>query len=148
MALETTNDAAESWRLIRGAAINAKRLAQTFSAELSASSVTIERVFEMYRQFKNMRAQIETEKTTAGLVEFVKLVRNDSAYDVTADINAATAAVQAALDWVDANASGIALTGDTASNYLASGSVVSNRFTPAQTSGLRDQLADIVTSIG
>lgn len=147
MAISTTNDAAESWRLIRGAAANARRFAQAYSAELSAGNVTLERVFEMYRALTNIRNQIETEKVTAGLAAYVKVVKDDVLYDVTPDINAVSAAIASVLTWVDGAADSLTLDGDTAANYLVSGSVVSNRFTPGQTAGLRTQLAGIVAAI-
>lgn len=147
MALNIEADAAEAWRLIRGAAINAKRYAQAYSAELSAGDAILERVFEMYRNLYNIRQQIEAEKTITGLVEYVQIVRNDPAYDVLTDINAMTSAMQSALTWIDNNAAGLSLNGDTALNFLDSGSVVANRFTPTQTSGLRNQLDGIVAAI-
>lgn len=148
MPLSTVNDAAESWRLIRGAAANAKRFAQAYSAELAGGDAKLERVFDMYRNLRNIRNQINAEGATSGLVDFVKLVRGDAAYDVSADIAAVLTAIDACLTWVDTNASGLNLSGDSAANYLNTGSVVTNRFTPQQTSGLRTRLDAVVASIG
>jgi hypothetical protein len=143
MALEIGSDAAEAWRTIKSNAKQQRINLPIFHAALAAGDVTIEYVFEVYRQIRNSRNQLETLKATSGLNQYVQTIRNDPVYDATAAVTAVTDAQLAALNWIDSNASGISLTGDSAENALVNNSVASNRFTAVQTSDLRALLVAI-----
>lgn len=147
MALLATIDAAEAWKTIRGNAKSIVINVPAINSELATSDVRLERIFEIYRVLKNSRDQLESLKLTDNLTAYVADVLNAPAYDVVAEISAVTAAQQSVLDWIDTNANGLSLTGDTAANYLANGSAVTNRFTPAQTAALRTLLEAVANSI-
>ena len=116
---------------------------------LAAGGVTVEYViFSVYKRLKEHYDQLEAMKVTAGLNEYVQLARGNPAYDVVAAINTVTAAISAANTWIDTNASGLNLTGDSAANAIANDSVASNRFSAAQTLALRNLLTAVTDAIG
>lgn len=149
MSLEVGTDAAEAWRIIRGNGFNLKTsVIPPMLAALSSGAVTLEYIiFTVYRGLSNHRTQLESLKTTQGLNAYVQDIRATPAYDAVTSITSVTAALQLCLDWIDANASGFTLTGDSASNALASGSVLTNRFSAAQTAQLRTRMQAVLDAI-
>lgn len=147
MALESTTDAAEAWRVIRGNAKAQRAQVSAFIITLNAGDVTLETVLEMYRVIYNSMNQLNTLAATANLNSYVQSTSGNGTYDAAAEIAAVTALQQACLTWIDTNAAGLSLTGDTAANWLSSGSVVSNRFGKPATAGLRAAMQDVVDAI-
>ena len=147
MAIETQTDAAEAWKIIRTNASNLKQWLTAEHAELASSDVTLESVVAIYRRLRDHRLQLVAMSAVENINAYVQDMRNDQTYDAVAQVTAVTDAINAALSWVDNNASGLTLTGDTASNAIANGSIVTNRFTPAQTSGLRSAMVTIGAAI-
>lgn len=146
MAIESTLDAAEAWSIIRRNAKQIKTLIVGMKVTLQAGGVTVEYVFDgVYRPLLNSKNQLDTLALTANLNTYVRDVTGNALYDVVSEIADTSAAIQACLDWIDTNAGGLALTGDTATNYIANGSVATNRFNAGATSGLRT-LLDAVTA--
>ena len=147
MPLEIGIDTVEAWRIIKGNANAIKNNAPGMITFLANNDVRLEYIFEIYKLVKESQLQLDEMKTVSGLVDYVKTARNDPVYDVVAQITALTAAQQLILDWIDSNAAGLSLTGDSAANALANKSVVTNRFTPTQTSQLQVRLQNMLSTI-
>jgi len=147
MALVTNTDAAEAWRIIKVNAKNIKNNIPQINSNLSAGGITLEYVIDIYRAVRDSMTQLTSLKTTTNLTAYVSDVLNDQTYDVVAQIDAVTNAEQNVLNWIDTNAGGLSLSGDTAENAIANGSVVTNRFSAAQTAPLRDLLTSVYDAV-
>jgi len=148
MAIESATDAQEAWNVIRRNAKQIKLLIAGMKSTLSAGGVTVEYVFDqVYRPILNSMSQLNTLAATTNLNAYVQSVTGNGSYSATTEIAGVTAAQQNALDWINTNAGGLSLTGDTATNYIANGSIASNRFSGAQTSSLRTLLDAITAEI-
>jgi len=147
MAMQVTLTAADAWRQAVGVAVGLRNNLPGWGAQLSAENHTVEQIFGLYSNLKKSRDALENYKTAPNLTAHVADLLGQPAYDAVAEINAVTSAIQDAMDWVDTNASGLSLNGDTAANWLASGSVASNRFGPPATAGLRALLTAIEATI-
>lgn len=143
MALDTISPA-RAWTTITANAVTQARQLAGFIAQLNAGDVTLETVLGMYRIIYNSRNQLEDLKLTGNLNSYVQTLKADGSYDAVAEITAFTTLQQACLDWIDTNAAGLNLTGDSAANWLVSGSVASNRFTKPQTAQLRTNMQAVV----
>lgn len=142
MALNITNDPASNWALIKGLARSIKSLCDDMASRMAAQDVTIEYLaFTVYKILKTQRDQL-VDLNIDGLNEYASSIRGVSV-DVEADIGVVIASIDDALSWMDTNASGLSLTGDTFANALANDSVTTRRFTPAQTGPLQTRLIAI-----
>ena len=147
MALQTAADAAEAWKVIRGNARTQRLQVQAMISQLASNDVTLEEVIGMYRVISNSRNQLEELKTTQNLVAYVQATLGSATFNAVTEIETVTAAQANALTWIDNNASGLNLTGDTAANAIANNSVATNRFSPAQTANLRTAMQAIADAI-
>ncbi len=148
MAIESSIDAAEAWNVVRRNAKQIKLLIAGMNTMLSAGGVTVEQIFDqVYRPILNSMNQLNTFAATTNLDAYVQSLTGNVLYSATTEIAAVTSAQQDVLDWIDTNASGLSLAGDTAANYLSNGSIATNRFSAAQTSQLRTRLSTVMASI-
>tara|TARA_S200002703_G_C3592684_1_gene182031 strand:- start:55 stop:501 length:447 start_codon:yes stop_codon:yes gene_type:complete len=147
MALETAIEANKAWEKTKATALNFKRNIPSNKTRLSTGDTTLETVFAMYETLQNARNALLDLSGTAELDAFVQTLPGRSAYVATTQITAVTDAMLTAMNWIDNNAASLSLTGDTAANWLGSGSVVTRRFTAGQLSALRGFLDDIDAEI-
>lgn len=147
MSLETSTEAPEAWKTIRGAARQYRINIPRMKTILSSGATKLEEVVEVYERTANAKSQLDDLATTAGLDAYVQTILGREAFVATTRVAAVTAAMQAALNWMDTNASGLNLTGDTIANAIANRSVVTQRWNAAALSALRALLDDIETEI-
>lgn len=143
MAIDTNIDPAEAWELVRKTSKNLKTLLTGYHADLLAGDITLENVFNMYRRMEAHQTQLNELAVVPNLNDYVQSVLNNPGYNAVAEIGALNAEIDTALLWIDTNASGLNLTGDSASNWGLSGSTVTNRFSAAQTADLRTAMVAI-----
>lgn len=144
MALETTVDASEAWNLIRRNASNIKGLSAQARSILQAGGVTIEFVFkEIAFRIDNSMAQLTSLAATPGLDAYVSVSLGKTGYVATSEVAAVTSKQAAILSWIDTNAAGLNLSGDTYMNWKSNGSVATNRFGAGATAGLRTLLSEM-----
>jgi hypothetical protein len=111
---------------------------------LANNNVTIEFVmYQLYKRLQEDQTVMNQLASTTGLDTFVSDILNDGAYVATSELALISTAIDDAKSWIDTNAAGLSLTGDTAANALLNGSTVTNRFTPAQTAALQTELSEI-----
>lgn len=144
MALDTAVSPAEAWDVIRRNAVNMKALSAQMRAALQAGNVTVEYVFkEVAFRIDNSMAQLNALAATAGLDTYVSVALGKVGYVATSEVAAVTAKQAEVLSWINANAAGLSLSGDSYSNWKANGSVASNRFGAAATAPLRALLTQL-----
>lgn len=145
--ITTSNDPAEAWRIIR---LNARQIALNIPvliSEISKGNITIERIFAIYMLIKNSRDQLTALADAPHLSTYVSGIMQDAEYDILAEISETTEAMSAAMNWVNTNANGLQLNGDTAENYIIKQSIVTNRFNAVQLSGFTTLLQNINNTI-
>ena len=146
MAFRATNVVPDkAYTLVRGAAVQMKLNLESMRARLSSQNADYEYLRAIYSLLKNANAQFDSLKTTPGLAQYAKDAENDQAYDVAAEFAAMQAAIASALAWMDANVP-TNVTAKAPADW-GEGTIISNEFTPAQTAGLRTQLAAVEATI-
>ena len=111
---------------------------------LTDNDATVEfGIYQVYKRLSDDQTTMNELAAVTGLDAFVQDLINDAGYVATTEIAGVSTAIDSAKAWLDTNIGGLALTGDTAANALVNGSVATNRFTPAQTAGLRTELAAV-----
>ncbi len=149
MAIETgITEAQIAWSKIGGIAHRFISNAKRADNLLKEDNVTLEFImFQVYRSVLDSKNLLLAEAGTTGLDLYVQDVRNDAGYVATAELVLIDTAFQDILDWIDTNASGLSLTGDSAANATLLGSVVTNRFSAAILSPLRTLFVTAVALI-
>ena len=97
MALSTEQTPDEVWTQIRQYARNLKAFAASRSTEFSAGT-TRERVLRVYTTLIAYEVQLNARKDVPGLREYVRMLKNDPANDVVADVVATLAALSTVID--------------------------------------------------
>ena len=126
--------------------IGLKSYAQKLSAQSAAGAVTSARVLNCYGDLKGARAELVRAAATPGLAEYARAQKNNGTLDVVAEFNALIAQVDITVQWIvdtfpkDGNGSLLAQT-------LGAIGPDDRLFTPAQTAGLRTQLAALIALI-
>lgn len=157
MGFETGLDAADAWPVMKRNEKNIKALIPGMKAMLSAGDVWVERVFaDVGIRIVDSMEQLTELAAVPNLDAYVQVVRGDPSYVATEHAASIIAAEQAVIDWLDEHASGLALTGDTFTNYISfrsannkavTGSIATNRFSANATSGLRTLLDAVVAAV-
>lgn len=147
MALETGTDPAEAWEGVKKTALQFKAQVPGMNATLSTGGVRVEDVQNIYRVVLNAMAALNVYAAVSGLDVYVATLPGKATYVATTEIGAVTTAMQTALTWMDTNASGLSLTGDTFANAISLGSIATNRFGAGATSQLRTDLTAIADAI-
>lgn len=139
MAIETSvTEAQIAWSKIGGIAHRFISNARQADEILQADDVTLEFImYQVYRVVLDTKAKFLAEAGTTDLDIYVQDVRNDAGYVATTELASIDAALQAIIDWIDTNASGLSLTGDSAANSMLTGSLVTDRFSAATLAPLR-----------
>lgn len=137
--------ASVAYDLVRRAAVQLKINLQAMNTTLAASGADYDFLKDIYLTLTRANNQFNTLKSTPGLVQYAKDLEVDPAYDVAAEFTAMQGAISAAITWMDNNVP----TNVTAKppNQWTDETLISNEFTPAQTSGLRSALAAVVAEI-
>jgi hypothetical protein len=143
VAITSGSEPSDAWLQIKRTAKQFAIQVPGFNSRLSAGDVKIEDIVDIYRQVLNSKNQLDTNAAITGLDAYVSTLPGKSAYVATSEVAAVTTLMQDALDWMDINAAGLSLTGDTMANAIANGSVATNRFSAGATSALRSILASI-----
>lgn len=114
--------------------------------EMAAGNVDSETIIALYRYLTQTKARLTSFSSLSGIMQYVKDAEDDQTYDISAEITAVTSAITDTQSWIE-------------NNFPASGgyllflrivnSVITPRvFTPANTAGLRTELAVITGLIG
>jgi hypothetical protein len=147
MALATGTDPQDAWSQTKKTARQFRIQVPAMNARLLAGGVSVDDVIDIYRVVKNAQTQLAAQAVVTGLNAYVQTLPGKSGYNAVAEIGVVTSAMQAVLDWIDTNASGLSLTGDTAANAIANGSIATNRFGAGATAALRANLSAIESAI-
>ena len=147
MALETASDPVQAWQQAKATAKQFRIQVPGINARLAAGGITVEQVVDVYRVTLNAQTQINAMALVSGLDAYVQTSPGKGAYVATAEIAAVSAAMQTALNWMNTNAAGLNLIGDSMANAMTTGSVATNRFGAGATSQLRTHLSAIEAAI-
>ncbi len=135
-----------AYATVRVAAVNLKLNAQGAVSAMAAGNTDYDYLRGIYRTLFNVDAQFTSLGATPGLEQYAKDQENDAGYDVAAEFVAMQATITAAMAWMDANVP-TDVTAKTPANWGDGGTIISDTFTPAQTSGLQTALTAIASAI-
>lgn len=146
MAFKASNSVpAAAYRIVKGAAAQLKVNLQAINTQLAASGADYDYLRDIYRTLARADAQFANLQTTPGLAQYAKDQENDQAYDVAAEFTAMRNTISAATAWMDTNVP-TDVTAKTPSQW-GDDTLISDAFTPAQTSGLRTALSAVISAI-
>lgn len=114
--------------------------------EMAASTVDSESIISLYRYLTNAKTRLNNFASIPGVVQYVKDAEDDQTYDISTEITAVTSAITDTQSWIETSF-------PSSGGYLLFlriiDSVITPRsFTPANTAGLRTELAVITGLIG
>ncbi len=134
-----------AYDIVRRAAIQLKINLQGINSRLSAGNADYDFLREIFRTLERANNQFDTLKTTPGLADYAKDQEIDPTYNVATEFTSMQSTITASMGWIVANVptNVTAKTPDT----WGDGTLISDTFTPAQTSGLRTQLSSIIAEI-
>ncbi|MCP4127335.1 MAG: hypothetical protein GY753_09765 [Gammaproteobacteria bacterium] len=136
---------ARAYDVVRVTAVQLKVNVESFISTMAGTDVGFEYLRGVYRTLSNADAQFTTLKATPGLADYAKDQEIDPAYDVAAEFIAMQATITAAVNWIDTHVPATANVKPP--SEWGDGTVTSDVFTPAQTSGLRTRLQSVVDGI-
>ena len=134
-----------AYDIVRRAAVQLKINLQGINLRLSSSDADYDFLREIFRTLERANNQFNTLKTTPGLADYAKDQEVDPTYNIVAEFTSMQSTITASIDWIVANIP-TNVTAKTPDNW-GDGTLISNTFTPAQTSGLRTQLSSVITEI-
>ena len=99
----------------------------------------------LFPQLVQYRDRLNIIKTVPNIAAYAQEQEDAVGYDVVAEFNAMVAAIQSVIDWIIANfpSDGTYILKD----ELSTNGIAVRQFTPAQTAGLRTEIATIIASI-
>lgn len=114
------------------------------SAKISANAI----VHTLAQNLKSAREALIAARDAAGMEGFVQDQLNDPTFDLAAETNAIVTVIDNVMAWIAANVptdgNGWALLWKVEADM----SITTRSFTPAQTTGLRTQLDNLITALG
>ena len=135
----------EAYRIVKGAAVQLKLNLQSMNSYLAANGADYDYLRNIYRTLERADAQFDNLKSTPGILQYAKDQEAEPAYDISAEFTTMQAAISDALTWMDGNVP-TNVTAKAPADW-GDGSLISNTFTPAQTSGLQTELAAVIATI-
>jgi hypothetical protein len=139
---------AETYRQVKGAAVQLKAICQGFNARLLANNADYQFLYDIYVTLARANSQFDALKTTPGLSTYAQSQEDDAAYDVAAEFTAMQSAINSAQNWMETNVPVKNRTVKSVNTWDSSDSIlISDVFTPAQTAGLRTQLDAVIAAI-
>ena len=141
MAFKASNIVpARGYFLARDRAVRLSALAINASARLDAN-VSGEQIVNYLGNLTRSKADLESYKTIAGIVDYAKNQENDPSYDIAAEFTSLLSAIDAAINTIKGTAISAMLDG------WGDGDVVWATFTPVQTASLKANLDAIVAAV-
>lgn len=134
-----------AYDIVRRAAVQLKINLQGINVRLSSTDADYDFLREIFRTLERADNQFNTLKTTTGLADYARDQEVDPTYNVVAEFTSMQSTITASMDWIIANVP-TNVTAKTPDNW-GDGTLISDTFTPAQTSGLRTQLSSVITEI-
>lgn len=143
-----TDDLKSAWEAVRNAAGNVKRDSTRVSTDSAAGNVPAALIVRYVEALASANDDFARYTAVPGLVAYVREQINDPAIDIVAEYQTMLAQINAVRGWIIANfpkdAGGFLLY----HSFGADGRIVQRTLTPAQTAGLRTQLAALIATIG
>jgi hypothetical protein len=135
----------DAYAILKRGAVQLKVNLQGINSRLAASNADYAFLQDIYLTLKRYQTQATTLAATPGIVAYAKDQEDDQTYDVVAEFNTMTATITSALGWLDANVP-TNVTAKAPADWDG-GVIISNEFTPAQTSVLRTRLTAVINTI-
>lgn len=147
MAFRASNVVPDTaYKTVRTAAVQLKANCQAFVSYMAANDTDYDYLRNVYVRLKTANTQFTSLKSTPGLAQYAKDQEIDQNYDVVAEFNAMQSAIADVLTWMDSNVP-TNVTADIPANWESGGSLITNTFTPAQTSALRTEINAVIAAI-
>jgi hypothetical protein len=135
-----------AYQQVKGAAANVRANCAGFISRLAGGNADYVLLRDIYVLLHNASAQLTSLAATPGLAAYASDQEGDPEYDVVAEFTALQATLAAALSWMGSNVP-TNVTAVSPANWPSSEGLIATTFTPAQTAGLRTQLAAVVAAI-
>ena len=135
----------EAYRQVKGAAVQLKINLLSMKSQLASSGANYDFLHGIYMTLKQADDQFTSLKSTPGLVQFAKDQESDQTYDVASEFTTMQASIAAAMAWMQSNVP-TSVTAKSPDQWSDS-SLISNTFTPAQTTGLQLALQSVIDEI-
>ena len=141
------DDLATAWHEIRTAAGHVKNVTSRLFNDAQAGNIDAVRVVQYSETLANSNDRFARYTVVPGLVAYVREQVNDTSIDIVAEYQTMLEQISAVRNWIMTNfpkdASGYLLY----HQFGADGRIVQRTLTPAQTAGLRTQLAALIATI-
>jgi len=135
-----------AYQQVKGAAANVRANCSAFISKLAGENTNYQTLRDVYVLLHNASAQLSSLASTPGLAEYAAAQEGDPQYDVVAEFTALQGTIAAVLAWMQSNVP-TNVTAVSPANWPSSEGLIATTFTPAQTAGMRTQLAAVVAAI-
>lgn len=138
---------AQAWERIKGTAHQVKANAERLHADSGAGDILAERVANYAGTLAGALTDLAAATAVPGLLAYAREQLDMPGFDLVAEYNAVVAEIAATRDWITTNfpqdGSGYLLL----LQFAPNGTLQKRLITPAQTAGLRTQLALLIATI-
>lgn len=135
----------DAYNLAKRTALQLKTNLSSQRAALAAGSADYDFLRDIYLTLSRAKNGFDNLRTTPGLADYASSQENDPAYDVAAEFTSMLSSITSAMAWIEANVP-TSVTVQPVTDWGA-GSMISQTFTPAQTTGLRSVLDSVIATI-